>query len=168
MDPIQKNARNPKHGIIQCLLTQSAAATPSCILPPRPQVWIRAAQPSGVRWERHSTASQSIDTGQAAASIHRMHHPNERRVGGSKIGHAEEPVSAACAVLSPCYLPPSDTFSRHKLSTPGRRRDHSAPLDHPERKNEEKRPITARACHMAPVDIVEKQTGLLRNLAIGR
>jgi hypothetical protein len=43
-------------GIVQCLLTQFAAAAPSRILPPHPQVWIRAAQPSGVRWERHSTA----------------------------------------------------------------------------------------------------------------
>ena len=103
---------------------------------------------------------QSIDTGQAAASIHRMHHSNERRVGGSKIGHAEEPVSAACTAISPCYLPPSDALSCHKLSTSGRRRDHSVPLGHPQRKNEEKRPITARACHMAPVDICTKsQTG---------
>jgi hypothetical protein len=29
-----------------------------------------------------------------------------------------------------------------------------------QRKNEEKRPRTARACHMVPVDIAEKQTGL--------
>jgi hypothetical protein len=39
---------------------------------------------------------QAIDAGQAAASIHRMHHSNERPVGCAKIGHAEEPVSAAC------------------------------------------------------------------------
>jgi hypothetical protein len=62
---------------------------------------------------------QSVDTGQAAASIHRMHHSNERCVGGSKIGHAEEHVSAACTALSPCYLLPSDAFSRHKLLAPG-------------------------------------------------
>ena len=106
---------------------------------------------------------QSIDTGQAAASIHRMHHSNERPVGVAKTGHAEEPVSAACTVLGVYYLPPlppSDACSRHKLSTPGRRRVHSVPPDHPQRKNEEKRPITARACHMVPVDICTKsQTG---------
>jgi hypothetical protein len=103
---------------------------------------------------------QSTDTGQAAASIHRMHHSNERPVGVAKIGHAEEPVSAACTALGVCYLPPSGACARHKLLAPGRRRAHSVPLDHPQRKNEEKRPITARACDMAPVDICTKsQTG---------
>jgi hypothetical protein len=43
---------------------------------------------------------QAIDAGQAAALIHRMHHSNERPVSGAKIGHAEEPVSAAGTVLS--------------------------------------------------------------------
>jgi hypothetical protein len=38
----------------------SAAAAPSRILQSHPQVWIHAAQPSGVRWERHSTASPLI------------------------------------------------------------------------------------------------------------
>jgi hypothetical protein len=56
MDAIQNYARDLDPGIGQCLLTQSAAAAPSRILPPHPQVWIRATQPSGVRWERHSTA----------------------------------------------------------------------------------------------------------------
>jgi hypothetical protein len=56
MDAIQNYARDLDPGIGQCLLTQSAAAAPSRILPPHPQVWIHAAQPSGVRWERHSTA----------------------------------------------------------------------------------------------------------------
>jgi hypothetical protein len=44
---------------------------------------------------------QAIDAGQAAAPIRRMHHSNERPVGGAKIGHAEEPVSAAGTALSP-------------------------------------------------------------------
>jgi hypothetical protein len=53
------------------------------------------------------------DAGQAAAPIHRTHHSNERPVGGAKIGHAEEPVSAAGTVLSPCYLlPPARTRAR--------------------------------------------------------
>jgi hypothetical protein len=56
MDPIQKYARNLEPGIRQCLLTQSAAATPSRILPPHPQVWIHADQPSGVSRGRHTTA----------------------------------------------------------------------------------------------------------------
>ena len=56
MDPIQKNARNPKRGIRQCILTQSAAATPSRILPPHPEVWIHAAQPLGLSPKRQTTA----------------------------------------------------------------------------------------------------------------
>ena len=56
MDPIQKNARNPKRGIRQCILTQSAAAAPSRILPPRPEVWIHAAQPLGLSPKRQTTA----------------------------------------------------------------------------------------------------------------
>ena len=99
---------------------------------------------------------QSIDTGQAAASIHRMHHSNERPVGVAKIGHAEGPASAACTALSVCYLPPSDACSRHKLLASGRRRAHSVPPDHPKRKNEENPSRTARGCHMVPVDIVAK------------
>jgi hypothetical protein len=94
---------------------------------------------------------QAIDAGQAAASIHRMRHSNERPVGVAKIGHAEEPVSAACTALGVCYLPPPGACLRHKLLAPGRRRAHSVPPDHPQRKNEEKRPITARACHMVPL-----------------
>jgi hypothetical protein len=46
---------------------------------------------------------QAIDAGQAAASIHRMHHSNERPVGGAKIWHAEVPVSAAGTALSRPY-----------------------------------------------------------------
>jgi hypothetical protein len=38
----------------------------------------------------------------------------------------------------------------------GRQRAASVPLDHPQRKNEEKRPITARGSHVVPVDIVAK------------
>ena len=95
---------------------------------------------------------QAIDAGQAAASIHRMHHSNERPVGVAKIGHAEEPVSAACTALVVCYLPPSDACSRHKLLASGRRRAHSVPPDHPKRKNEENPSRTARARH--PVTVI--------------
>jgi hypothetical protein len=63
---------------------------------------------------------QAIDAGQAAAPIHRIHHPNERPVGGAKTGHAEEPASpAAGTALSPCYLLPPHACSRHKLLAPG-------------------------------------------------
>ena len=55
---------------------------------------------------------QAIDAGQAAASIHRMHHSNERPVGVAKIGHAEEPISAACTALAVHYLLPSTTIGR--------------------------------------------------------
>jgi hypothetical protein len=51
--------------------------------------------------------------------IHRMHHSNERPVGGTKIRHAEEPVSAAGTVLSLYYLLPPHACSRHKLLAPG-------------------------------------------------
>jgi hypothetical protein len=56
MDAIQKYARDLDPGIRQCLLTQSAAAAPSHILPPHPQVWIHAAQPSGLSRKRQTTA----------------------------------------------------------------------------------------------------------------
>jgi hypothetical protein len=56
MDGIQKYARNLDLGIRQCLLTQSAAATPSPILPPHPQVSIHAAQPLGLSPKRQTTA----------------------------------------------------------------------------------------------------------------
>jgi hypothetical protein len=72
---------------------------------------------------------QAIDAGQAAASIHRMHHSNGRPVGVAEIGRSEEPVSAACTALGVYHLPPSDACSRHKLSTSGRRRAHSVPPD---------------------------------------
>ena len=95
---------------------------------------------------------QAIDAGQAAASIHRMHHSNERPVGVAKTGHAEGPVSAACTALGVYYLPPSGVCSRRKLLASGRRRAHSAPPDHPKRKNEGSPSRTARARH--PVTVI--------------
>jgi hypothetical protein len=38
---------------------------------------------------------QTIDTGRHAAVFHRSHHSNGHPVGGTKIRHAEEPISAA-------------------------------------------------------------------------
>jgi hypothetical protein len=85
-----------------------------------------------------------------------MHHSNGRPVGVAKIGHAEEPISAACTALAVHYLPPSGACSCHKLLASGRRRAHSVPSDHPKRKNEENPSRTARGCHVVPVDIVAK------------
>jgi hypothetical protein len=62
-----------------------------------------------------SNDGQAIGSGQAAASIHRIHHSNERPVGGAKIGHAEEPLSAAGTALSPYYLSPPHACWRRKL-----------------------------------------------------
>ena len=107
MDQIQKNARNLERGIEQCLLTQFAAAAPSRILPTHPQLWIRAAQPSGVRWERHSTARPLIraDTRPTRGRISSQ--PSFTRAfrrWNHKIRHAEEPVSAAGTALRSCRL----------------------------------------------------------------
>jgi hypothetical protein len=41
-----------------------------------------------------------------------MHHPNERPVGGTKTGHAEEPVSAGGTALSLYHLLPPHACSR--------------------------------------------------------
>jgi hypothetical protein len=60
MDAIQKYAGDLDPGIGQCLLTQSAAASPSRILQSHPQVWIHAAQPSGVSRRRHTTARPAL------------------------------------------------------------------------------------------------------------
>jgi hypothetical protein len=75
-----------------------------------------------------SNDGQAIGSGQAAAPIHRIHHPNARPVGGAKIGHAEVPVSAAGTALSPYYLSPPHACWRHKLLASGRRRAHSVSL----------------------------------------
>jgi len=99
---------------------------------------------------------QAIDAGQAAAPIHRMHHSNERPVGGAKIGHAEEPVSAAGTALSPYYLLPPHACSRHKLLAPGPPSCSQCPSRPPPAKNEENRSRTARGCHVVPVDICSK------------
>ena len=155
MDAIQKYARDLDPGIRQCLLTQSAAATPSRILPPHPQVWIHAAQPLGLSPKRQTTARPLMRAKlllRSTACIIQTNVPSASPRPGML---SEEPVSAACAVLGGvCYLPPSDACSRHKLLASGRRRAHSVPPDHPQRKNEEKRPITARACHMVPLSLI--------------
>jgi hypothetical protein len=65
------------------------------------------------------------------AVFHRNHHPNEHPVGGTKIRHAEEPVSAAGTALRSYYLWPSYACSRHKLLAPGHQRAASVPPDHP-------------------------------------
>jgi hypothetical protein len=94
---------------------------------------------------------QSIDAGQAAAPIHRIHHSNEHSVGCANIGRVRIPVSATCTVLGVYYLPQPGACSRHKLLASGRRRAHSVPPDHPKRKNEESPSRTARARHPVTV-----------------
>jgi hypothetical protein len=110
---------------------------------------------------------QAIDTGRHAAVFHRNHHLNEHPVGGTKIRHAEEPVSAAGTALRSYYLWPSHACSRHKLLAPGRQRATSAPPDHPQRNNEENPSRTARGCHVVPVDICLKANWPLDKLPGG-
>ena len=159
MDPIQQNARNPSETWHRIVLITNPVRCCSAFAhtPISPSSLDSRCSAFGCALGAPFNG-QSIDTGQAAASIHRMHmhHSNERPVGVAKTGHAEEPVSAACTALSPCYLPPSDACSRHKLLASGRRRAHSVPPDHPKQKNEENRSRTARGCHVVPVDIVAK------------
>ena len=86
---------------------------------------------------------QSIDAGQAAAPIHRIHHSNEHPVGCANIGRVRIPVSAACTALGAYYLSPSDACPRYKWLSSGRQRAHSVPPSHPQRKNEAIWPNTA-------------------------
>jgi hypothetical protein len=65
---------------------------------------------------------QAIDAGRHAAVFYRNRHLNEHPLGGTKIRHAEEPVSAAGAALRSHCLWPSHACSRHKLLAPGRQR----------------------------------------------
>jgi hypothetical protein len=53
------------------------------------------------------------------------------------------------------------SWERPQVPPSGRRRAHSAPPDHPKRKNEEKRSITARACHVVPSTLVQSRLCLL-------
>ena len=62
---------------------------------------------------------QAIDAGRHAAVFHRSHHSNGHPVGGTKIRHAEVPVSAAGTALRSDYLWPSQACSRRKLLVPG-------------------------------------------------
>jgi hypothetical protein len=170
MDAIQKYARDLDPGIGQFLLTQSAACCSAFAHTFTSPTSLDSRCSATGPEQGAPDNGQAVDAGQAAARIHRMHHSNEneRPVGGAKIGHAEEPASAAGAALSPYYLlPPHAACSRHKLLPPAtwhqgrRRRAHSVPPDHPRRKNEENRSITTRACHMAPVGIYAKPDCLL-------
>jgi hypothetical protein len=151
MGAIQKYARDLDPGIRQCLLspllqrlrpyshlTHTSLDSRRSAIGPEPE-----APDNG----------QAIDAGQAAASIYRMHHANERPVGGTKIGRVRIPVSADGTVLSLDYLLPPHACSRHNYWHQGRQRATSVPPDHLQRNNEENRPRTARGCHVVPVDI---------------
>jgi hypothetical protein len=159
MDPIKKYARNLDPGIRQCLLTQSAAATPSRILPPHPHVWIRAAQPSGVSRRRHTTQRPGHWCGPSCCS----HPPHTSFKRASRRLCQYWPRSDTCIG---CLCGPRRILSttHHRACArvinywrhSWRRRAHSVPPDHPKRKNEENPSRTARGCHVVPVDIVAK------------
>jgi hypothetical protein len=153
MDAIQNYARDLDQGIGQCLLTQSAAAGAlSRIPPPHPQVWIHAAQPSGVSRERRTTARPLIraDTRPyfIAAIIQTDIPSAEPRFG--MLRNLFQLLAPPGGPLRSYYLWPSHACSRHKLLAPGRQRATSVPPDHPLRNNEENPSITARACHVVP------------------
>jgi hypothetical protein len=161
MDPIQKNARNPKLGTMQCLLTQSVRCCNAFAhAPTSPPSLDSRCSAIGPEPEAPDNG-QAIDAGQAAASIHRMHHPNERPVGVAKTGNAEGPIPAACTALGVHYLPPSGACSRHKLLVSGRRRAHrqclSLPTTPSERTGKIRPEQPEEGCHaVVPVGIVAK------------
>jgi hypothetical protein len=153
MDAIQKYARDLDPGIGQCLhvLTQSAAAAPSCILPPHPQVWIHAAQPSGLSPKRRTTARPLVRAKLLLGSTAHIIQTNVPSAA-PRLGM----LRGLYRLLAP---PPAHTIYYHRTRArvinywhQGRRRATSVPPDHPRRKNEENRSRTARACHMVPVD----------------
>jgi hypothetical protein len=159
MDGIQNYARNLDSGIRQCLLTQSAAAPPSRILPPHPQVWIHAAQPLGLSPKRQTTASPLM---RAKLLLRSTAYMIQTSVPSAV------PRLGMLRNLYRLLAPPSDhTIYRHRTRArvinywqQGRRRATSVPPDHPRRKNEEKRPITARMPYGSPLVFAQKQTGL--------
>jgi hypothetical protein len=87
-------------------------ALPLFIWFPAIYLWTTHAWERGIfvlNWERQYVALCIISwngSGQAAALIHRIRHSNEHLVGAADIGRVRMPVSAACAVLGPCYLSP--------------------------------------------------------------
>jgi hypothetical protein len=160
MDAIQKYARDLDPGIGQCLLTQSAAAAPSHILPTHPQLWSHAAQPSGVSRGRRRMARPLM---RANLLLRSTAHIIQTNVPSAA------PRLGMLRNLYRLLAPPSaHTVYYHRTRAcvinywhQGRRRAHSAPPDHPRRKNEENRSITARMPYGSPLVFAQKQTGLL-------
>jgi hypothetical protein len=167
IDAIQNYARYLDPGTGQCLTTQPAVAAPSRILPPYPQVWIHAAQPSGLSRKRRTTARPPL----ARAKL--------RIRSTAYIIQTSVPSAAPrLGMLRNLYRllasPSSHTIYRRRAragvinywrQVRRRRAAHSVPPDHPQRKNEEKRPITARACHMVPVGICAKPNCIFEKCA---
>jgi hypothetical protein len=102
--------------------------------------------------------AKAIGSGQAAAPIHRIHQSNERPVGGAKIGHAEEPVSAAGNALNPYYLLPPHACWRHKLLAPGPPPCSQCPSLPPPAKEREKTAHCSPSMPYGPEHICAKQT----------
>jgi hypothetical protein len=152
MDPIQKNARSPERGIEWCYTDLvhccSEAHTSNAPTTLDPRCSALGCEPGA------SYNGQAIGSGQAAAPIHRIHGSNEHPVGGTKIRHAEEPVSAAGTALRSYYQLPPHACSRHKLLASGRQRAHSCVLtvSLPPTPSEKTRKIgpLQPACHVVP------------------
>jgi hypothetical protein len=121
MDAIQKYARDLDPGIGQCLLTQSAAAAPSRILPPHPQVWIHVAQPLGLSPKRQTTARPLMRAKlllRSTTCIVQTNAPSAApRLG--MLRSLYRLLAPAALIPSPCYLLPPHACSRHKLLAPG-------------------------------------------------
>jgi hypothetical protein len=147
MDPIQQNARNPKRGITQCLLTQFAAAAPSRILQSHPQVWIHAAQPLGLSRERQTTARPLMRAKLLLRSTACIIQTNvASAVPRSDMLRDLHRLLARSSVHAIYYHRTRSRVINYWHQ--GRQRATRVPLDHPQRKNEEKRPRTARGSHV--------------------
>ena len=108
---------------------------------------------------------EAPDNGQAIDAGHRMHHSNERPVGGAKIGHAEEPVSAAGTAPSPYYLLPPHACSRHKLLAPGPPSCSQCPSRPPQAKERGKSVQNSPSTPPGHSDIVAKCQTAFRQIA---
>ena len=100
-----------------------------------------------------------------AAVFHRHHHSNEHPVGGTKIRHAEEPVSAAGTALRSYYLWPSHACSRHKLLAPGPPSCSQCPSRPPQAKERGKSVQNSPSTPPGHSDIVAKCQTAFRKIA---
>jgi hypothetical protein len=149
MDPIQKNARNPKRGHrivlsnpVRCCSAFAYTSNAPTTLDPRCSAL--GCEPGA------SHNGQVIGSGQAAAPIHRIHHSNIQ----TSIPSAA-PILAAFGYLYRLLVRPSAYAIYHHRTRArvinywhqGRQRATSVPPDHLQRNNEENPSRTARARH---------------------